>query len=112
MVVFVAVVVFIGAGFDSAMIGAGAGSGPIATVLALLVGSSSAVASYYGGARVGVLSSGAAPLAQVAATADDDLKLRLRQLDNIVDEMAIASGLPRPDVYVVPDSDPNAFATG
>src|SRR5438132_6386133 len=26
--------------------------------------------------------------------------------------MAIASGLPRPRVYVVPDSDPNAFATG
>lgn len=26
--------------------------------------------------------------------------------------MAIASGLPKPKVYVVPDSDPNAFATG
>jgi heat shock protein HtpX len=26
--------------------------------------------------------------------------------------MAIASGLPRPRVYVVPDPDPNAFATG
>jgi Zn-dependent protease with chaperone function len=26
--------------------------------------------------------------------------------------MAIASGLPRPKVYVVPDADPNAFATG
>ena len=26
--------------------------------------------------------------------------------------MAIASGLPRPRVYVVPDDDPNAFATG
>jgi heat shock protein HtpX len=31
---------------------------------------------------------------------------------NVVDEMSIASGLPRPAVYVVPDPDPNAFATG
>jgi heat shock protein HtpX len=30
----------------------------------------------------------------------------------VVDEMTIASGLPRPKVYVVPDADPNAFATG
>jgi len=35
-----------------------------------------------------------------------------RQLVNVVDEMAIASGLPRPRVWVVPDEDPNAFATG
>jgi heat shock protein HtpX len=38
--------------------------------------------------------------------------LKSRQLDNVVEEMAIASGLPKPRVYVVPDSDPNAFATG
>jgi heat shock protein HtpX len=35
-----------------------------------------------------------------------------KQLMNVVEEMAIASGLPRPAVYVVPDNDPNAFATG
>jgi heat shock protein HtpX len=35
-----------------------------------------------------------------------------RQLVNVVEEMAIASGIPRPKVYVVPDPDPNAFATG
>ncbi|HKU62149.1 MAG TPA: M48 family metallopeptidase [Gemmatimonadales bacterium] len=35
-----------------------------------------------------------------------------RQLVNVVEEMAIASGIPRPRVYVVPDPDPNAFATG
>jgi heat shock protein HtpX len=33
-------------------------------------------------------------------------------LHNVVDEMSIAAGLPRPQVYVVPDDDPNAFATG
>jgi heat shock protein HtpX len=35
-----------------------------------------------------------------------------RQLANVVDEMAIAAGLPRPRVWIVPDPDPNAFATG
>jgi heat shock protein HtpX len=35
-----------------------------------------------------------------------------KQLVNVVEEMAIAAGLPRPKVWVVPDADPNAFATG
>jgi heat shock protein HtpX len=35
-----------------------------------------------------------------------------QQLVNVVEEMAIASGLPRPKIWVVPDDDPNAFATG
>lgn len=34
------------------------------------------------------------------------------RLVNVVEEMAIASGLPRPRIWVVPDEDPNAFATG
>lgn len=34
------------------------------------------------------------------------------RLINVVEEMAIASGLPRPRVWVVPDADPNAFSTG
>lgn len=37
---------------------------------------------------------------------------REQQLVNVVEEMAIASGLPRPRIFVVPDADPNAFATG
>lgn len=35
-----------------------------------------------------------------------------RRLVNVVEEMAIASGLPRPRIWIVPDPDPNAFATG
>lgn len=31
---------------------------------------------------------------------------------NAAAEMAIASGLPRPRLWIVPDADPNAFATG
>jgi heat shock protein HtpX len=35
-----------------------------------------------------------------------------RRLVNVVEEMAIASGVPKPRVWIVPDEDPNAFATG
>jgi heat shock protein HtpX len=35
-----------------------------------------------------------------------------KQLLNVVEEMAIAAGIPRPKVYLVRDDDPNAFATG
>lgn len=35
-----------------------------------------------------------------------------QRLVNVVEEMAIASGVPRPRIWVVPDDDPNAFATG
>jgi heat shock protein HtpX len=34
------------------------------------------------------------------------------QLANVAEEMAVAAGLPRPTLWVVPDNDPNAFATG
>lgn len=35
-----------------------------------------------------------------------------QQLVNVVEEMSIAAGLPRPRIWIVPDEDPNAFATG
>lgn len=35
-----------------------------------------------------------------------------RRLVNVVEEMAIASALPKPRIWIVPDPDPNAFATG
>lgn len=35
-----------------------------------------------------------------------------RRLVNVVEEMAIASGISKPRVWIVPDEDPNAFATG
>jgi len=34
------------------------------------------------------------------------------ELFNVVEEMAIAAGIPMPKVYVIDDSAPNAFATG
>jgi len=43
----------------------------------------------------------------ISASTDDE-----RRFVNVVEEMAIASGLPKPKVWIVPDDDPNAFATG
>ena len=37
---------------------------------------------------------------------------RYRQLHNIVEGLSIAAGIPKPRVYVVEDTAPNAFATG
>lgn len=34
------------------------------------------------------------------------------QLENVMDELALAAGIPRPRLYVIDDSAPNAFATG
>ncbi len=47
--------------------------------------------------------------AREVVTPQDDAE---RQLVNVVEEIAIAAGLPRPRIWVVPDDDPNAFATG
>jgi heat shock protein HtpX len=34
------------------------------------------------------------------------------RLHNLVEGMAIAAGIPKPDIYVVPEQAPNAYATG
>jgi heat shock protein HtpX len=112
MIAFVAFLLLLGAGFDTFYIGAGGGVVPIGSLAALALGSVSAVVSYFSGDRAVLLSSHAQPIADAVAAASDEDKLKLRQLDNVVDEMAIAAGLPRPPVYIVPDPDPNAFATG
>ena len=112
MIAFVAFLLFLGIGFDSFYLGEAGGVVPIGSLAALAVGSVSAFVSYYSGDRAVLMSAHATPIADVAASADDNEKLKLRQLDNVVDEMAIAAGLPRPPVYIVPDPDPNAFATG
>lgn len=54
------------------------------------------------GARVVLAASGARP-------ADP---ARYQQLHDIVEALAIGDGLPKPNVYVIDDPSPNAFATG
>src|SRR5437867_8453654 len=112
MIVFVALLGVLGFGFDAFYLGAGGGYVPVGSLMALGIGSVSACVGYFNGDRAVLLATAAKPLDEVEAAADEADKLKLRQLDNVVDEMAIAAGLPRPAVYVVPDEDPNAFATG
>ena len=112
MLAFVAFFLFLGAGFDAFYLGAGGGFVPVGSVIALGVGSVSAAVSYFSGDRAVLAATAARPIEELQADATDPDMLKLRMLENVVDEMAIASGLPRPRVYVVPDADPNAFATG
>jgi heat shock protein HtpX len=112
MIAFAAFFLFLGIGFDTFYIGARGGAVPIGSVIALGVGSVSAATSYFSGDRAVLLATRAQPVEELTAGATGDDTLKLRQLENVVDEMSIASGLPRPKVYVVPDADPNAFATG
>ena len=109
---FIALLLLLGIGFDTFFFNVAGGFVPVGSLAALAIGSISALVGYYSGDRAVLLSTGAQPIADVAASANAAEKLKLRQLDNVVDEMAIAAGLPRPPVYLVPDPDPNAFATG
>jgi heat shock protein HtpX len=106
MIIFIVFLGFIGFGFDAFYLGTISEDVflPIGTVIALGFGSLSAAWSFRSGAKAVLTSTSAVPA--------DPNNPTHKQLLNVVEEMSIASGLPRPQVYVVPDSDPNAFATG
>jgi heat shock protein HtpX len=70
--------------------------------LAFVVGIISGLATYYGGDRMVLAASRAKEVTHEDAPV----------LFNVVEEMAIAGGLPMPKVYIIEDSAPNAFATG
>lgn len=77
--------------------------GVFSIVIALIFSITSAWASYYYSDKIVLASCKARP-----ATKEEDLKLV-----NILDALMVTAGLPKkPDLYVVDDSQPNAFATG
>ncbi len=78
------------------------GTGPVGLVIALLVATALSVSSYFYGDRV-VLAS---------TRAKEVTPAEQPRLHNIVEGLAIAAGVPKPRVYVVPEQAPNAFATG
>ena len=112
MITFVGFLLFLGFGFDLFFIGDGELTFPFGSLAALGAGSFGALTSYYSGDRAVLLSTGAVPINRLLSGAGAEDALKIRQLDNVVEEMSIAAGLPKPNVYVIPDSDPNAFATG
>src|SRR6476620_157761 len=102
---FVLFLAFLGIGADAFLYGSGVGPGiPVATLGALCLGGFSAWWALRGGDQAVLESTNAVPV--------DLNDPRQRLLDNVVEEMAIAGGLPKPAVYIIPDPDPNAFATG
>ncbi|HET7451265.1 MAG TPA: M48 family metalloprotease, partial [Thermoanaerobaculia bacterium] len=100
---FIVFLGFLGAGLDFAFVGRQIGL-PVATLGAIALGSLSAWWSLHGGDRAILASTRARPI--------DPSNPREKVLDDVLEEMAIASGMPKPAAWIVPDPDPNAFATG
>ena len=95
---FVVVVTLVGAALGLVI-----GGGSIAvTIIALIVAAAIAFGSYWKADKIALAVSRAEP-------ADPREYARLH---NLVEGLCIASGLPKPGVYVVDDPAPNAFATG
>jgi heat shock protein HtpX len=77
-------------------------TGPVGAVIALIIAAVMSIGSYRYGDRVVLASTRAKEV-----TPEQEPRLH-----NIVEGLAIAAGIPKPRVYVVPEQAPNAFATG
>ncbi|HEX9653049.1 MAG TPA: M48 family metallopeptidase [bacterium] len=111
MAAFVAFFAFLGLGFDYFYFSFDPVNDygipfPVATVATLSISSLLAWWGLHSGDRAVLSSTRAMPVAR------DSNNPNHQKLLNVVEEMSIASGSPLPKVYIVPDADPNAFATG
>lgn len=97
IVVFVLVTVAIGV-----VVGTLIGGGPLPTIIAFVIAAFTAGVSYWKSDRIALRVSRAVPADPVT----------YQRLHNLVEGLCIASGLPKPAVYVIEDPAPNAFATG
>jgi heat shock protein HtpX len=77
-------------------------TGPVGVGIAVGIAVVMALGSYFAGDRI-VLAS---------ARAKEVSPEQEPRLHNIVEGLAIAAGVPKPRVYIVPEQAPNAFATG
>ena len=76
--------------------------GTVGTVIALVFAAVMAFTSYWKSDSIALAVSRAVPADPV----------EYQRLHNLVEGLCIAAGLPKPRVYVIEDSAPNAFATG
>ena len=88
-------------------IGYATGFGWGGIVLAVVIAAVMSVGSYYAGDALVMATSGAREIDPAQEPPD-----RYRQFVNVAEEMRLAGGLPRPRLWVIDDSAPNAFATG
>ncbi|MGB9642674.1 MAG: M48 family metallopeptidase, partial [Candidatus Ratteibacteria bacterium] len=77
---------------------------PVTTIIAVFVAIINSVISYFYGDKL--------VLASVNARAPDVSNFKEQQLVNVVQEMSIAAGIKVPNIYVMEEASPNAFATG
>jgi heat shock protein HtpX len=77
-------------------------SGPYGVMIAVILAIVLSLGSYFYGDKAVLASTHAR-----AVTPQEEPRLH-----NVVEGLAIAAGIPKPNVYVVPEAAPNAFATG
>jgi heat shock protein HtpX len=101
----VAIVVVV-LGLLGGAIGYATGFGWGGVVAAVALATVMSVGTFFAGDALVMASSGARELDPARAPE------RYQQFVNVVEEMRLAGGLPRPRLWVIDDSAPNAFATG
>ena len=99
-------IVIVVLGLLGGAIGYASGLGWGGVVMALIVATAMSIGSYFAGDALVMATSGAREI-DLAQPPD-----QFRQVLNVVEEMRLAGGLPRPRVWIIDDTAPNAFATG
>lgn len=89
-------------GLVGAAVGLFIGNGLVSTIVALIFSGGMSFVSYWKADKIALAVSRAHPADPV----------QYQRLHNLVEGLCIASGLPKPAVYIVDDPAPNAFATG
>src|SRR5437868_1774281 len=97
---FVAIVALLG--YVLGYVWFGGNAGLFILPFALAIASISALTSYFAGDKIVLRMS----------QAHEVTEQQEPQLHHVVEELAIGAGIPKPTIYVIEDSAPNAFATG
>ena len=103
---FLVAIVVVVLGVLGGVIGYASGFGWGGVAIALVLATVMSVGTFFAGDALVMATSGAREI--------DPLKVpdQYREFVNVVEEMRLAGGLPRPRLWVIDDTAPNAFATG
>ena len=102
VLIFGAIVLLGAVGYVLGLWYGGSGSGVYGLVGAVALALVLSLGSFFGGDR----------LVLASTRAREVTPQEQPRLHNIVEGLAIAAGIPKPKVYVIPEQAPNAFATG
>jgi heat shock protein HtpX len=102
LLIFGAIVLLGAVGYVLGLWYGGSGSGVYGLVGAVALALVLSLGSFFGGDR----------LVLASTRAREVTPQEQPRLHNIVEGLAIAAGIPKPKVYVIPEQAPNAFATG